>query len=87
MEDKKMKIITDDGKEIEYRILCAFYLSSTQKNYVVYTDDKEDKDGNIEVYASIYYPDDDTKLDEVKTKEEWDAIESILNDMQNGGEE
>ncbi len=85
-EEKIMKIITTDGKEKEYKILCAFTLPSTGKNYIVYTEDKKNNKGETEVYASIYYPDDDTRLDDVKTKEEWDAINAVLEDIQ-GGEE
>jgi uncharacterized protein YrzB (UPF0473 family) len=85
MEDNKaMKIIDENGNEQVYRIICAFNLPETGKNYVVYTDDKKNKKGETEVYASIYYPDDDTKLDAVKTEEEWEAIEAVINSLQGG---
>lgn len=85
-DEKKLKIITKDGEEKEYRIVCAFKLPITNKNYVIYTDDKMNDNDETEVYAAIYYPDDDTKLDEVKSKEEWDAIETVINALQEGDE-
>ena len=79
MEEKKMlKLINKNGKEIEYEILSAFQLAKTGKNYVVYTDNTNDEQGNLNVFASIYYPDDDSMLDPIETEEEWDAVESAL---------
>ncbi len=83
-EEKTMKVITEDNEEKEYKILCAFKLPSTNKNYIVYTDETRNEKGEIEVFASIYYPDDDTRLDEVKTQEEWDAIQAVLDNLHEG---
>lgn len=82
MDDKKILKITDkNGKELEFEILCAFELAVTEKNYVVYTDNTTDEEGNLNVFASIYYPDDDTRLDEIETEEEWEAVESMLQNI------
>lgn len=79
MEEKKMLKLTDkNGKEKEYEILSAFHLAKTGKNYVVYTDNTNDEQGNLNVFASIYYLDDDSKLDLIETEEEWYAVESAL---------
>ena len=77
-EKKFLKLIDDNGKEMEYEILGAFVLASTGKNYVVYTDNTKDENGSINVYASIYYPDDDTKFEKIETEEEWEAVEKML---------
>lgn len=76
-----LKITTTDGEEINYHIICAFASPKTGHHYVVYTEDIEDNDHEKEIYASIYDPEDDTKLDEIKTDEEWELIEMILNDL------
>ncbi len=79
MEEKKMlKLIDKDGNIVEYEILHAFWLEKTKKNYVIYTDNTCDKDGNLNIFASIYYPDDDSKLEAIETEEEWNAVEYIL---------
>ena len=77
-EKMMMKLIDKNGKEFEYDILTAFQLSNTGKNYIVYTDNKNDEQGKLNVFASIYYPDDDSRLDPIETKEEWEAVESAL---------
>ena len=82
MKDKKVLKFTDDeGKEVEYEIITAFELSKTEKNYVVFTDNTTDDRGNLNIFALIYYPDDDTRLEPIETDEEWQAIEEILKNM------
>lgn len=83
-EKKVLKIIDDTGKEIEYEILIAFKWTKTKKNYVVYTDNTEDNNGDLNVYAAIYYPEDDTRLEPVETDEEWELIERRLHELQQG---
>ena len=82
MDDKKyMTLIDEDGKETKYEILLTFKWKKTNKNYIVYTDNTYDENSNLKVYAAIYYPDDDSKLDSVETEEEWDQIKSMLDNM------
>lgn len=82
MDDKKILKFTDKtGKEFEYEILCAFELAETEKNYIVYTNNTKDEHGNLNVFASIYYPDDDSRLDSIETEEEWEVVESMLESL------
>ena len=54
------------------------------KNYIVYTDNTLDEEGNTKVSASIYNPDqDETKLLPIETDKEWKIIETILDELQN----
>ena len=85
MKEEKMtfKLFDDDGKEIECEVLFTFESNETGKNYMVYTDNTIDEEGNTKVYASIYNPDeDDQKLLPIETDEEWKVIEDILNQIQ-----
>ena len=85
MEDKKiMKVIDEDGKELEFEIIMAFKWTKTNKNYIVYTDNKTNVNGELNIYACIYYPNDDSRLDEVKTDEEWDMIDKKLKELTKG---
>lgn len=82
MDEKKVMKLTDtDGKETEYEILSAFQLAQTGRNYVVYTDNTTDENGNLNVFASIYYPDDDTRIDPIETDDEWSAVEAALENL------
>ena len=58
MEEKMtFKVFDENGKEIECEVLFTFESDETHKNYIVYTDNTTDEDGNTKVYASIYTPD------------------------------
>ena len=86
MKEEKMtfKVINDEGKEIECEVLFTFESDETKKNYIVYTDNTIDEEGNTKVYASIYNPDqDETKLIPIETDKEWKIIETILEELQN----
>ena len=83
--DKQMtfKITNEQGIDVEYEVLFTFESDETKKNYMVYTDNTKDEDGNIRVYASIYEPDkDETKLEPIQTEEEWAIIQKILDQLQ-----
>lgn len=84
MEEKMtFKVFDDEGKEIECEVLFTFESDETNKNYIVYTDNTTDSDGNTKVYASIYTPDtEETKLEPITTDHEWAIIEKILGELQ-----
>ena len=85
MEEKlTFKVINDEGKEVECEALFTFESDETKKNYIVYTDNSQDEEGNTKVYASIYNPnEDETKLLPIETEKEWKIIETILEELQN----
>lgn len=83
-EKKFMKIVDSTGKEIEYEIVTAFKWLKTKKNYVIYTDNTVDNNGNLNLFARIYYPEDSSKLDVIETDEEWQEIEKRLSDIFKG---
>lgn len=82
-EKLTFSIIDEDDKEIEYEIIVAFYWSKTKKNYLVYTDSTYTND-SLNIYASIYYPNDETRLDDIETEEEWIEIDNRLKQIQEG---
>ncbi len=84
MEEKMVfTVINEDGKEIECEALFTFESDVTKKNYIVYTDNTVDQEGNTKVYASIYNPDSDLqRLIPIETEKEWAMIESILEELQ-----
>ena len=53
MEEKDIiKIIDEDGVEKEVEVLNYFTLNSNGKDYMTYTENKEDAKGNIIIYTS-----------------------------------
>ena len=80
MKKNSFTMIDENGVEVTYDVLFTFESEETHKNYIVYTDNKKDSSGNIEVYASIYDP--NSKLEAIQTEKEWKVIETILDTLQ-----
>ena len=56
----------------------------TKKNYMAYTDNTIDEEGNTKVYASIFNPEEENPvLLPIETDEEWKIIEGILASLSN----
>lgn len=82
-KENKFKVIDKDGKEIEFEVLFTFESDETKKNYMVYTDNSTDEEGNVRVYASVFKPDAELlELLPVETEREWKIIETILDSIQ-----
>ncbi len=82
-KDNTFTIVDKDGKEIECEVLFTFESDETKKNYIVYTDNSKDEEGNVKVYASIYNPNrENTELMPIETDREWKVIETILDTIQ-----
>lgn len=83
MKKNTFVMIDEEGKETEYDVLFTFDSDETKKSYIVYTDNTKDETGNIQVYASIYDPEDLTKkFEAITTDKEWKVIETILGTLQ-----
>lgn len=83
MKKNCFSMIDENGKEVIYDVLFTFENDETGKNYIVYTDNTRDETGNIEVYASIYDPNDpESPLEAITTDKEWKVIETILETLQ-----
>ena len=83
MKKNSFSMIDENGNEVIYDVLFTFESDETGKNYIVYTDNSRDENGNIEVYASIYNPEDpQSKLEAITTDKEWKVIETILETLQ-----
>ena len=83
MKKNTFTMLDENGIEVEYDVLFTFESDETKKNYIVYTDNTKDELGNIEVYASIYHPEDNNgRLEAIETEKEWKVIETILETLQ-----
>ncbi len=83
-ESLTFTIIDEEGKELECEALFTFDSEETNNSYIVYTDNTEDKDGNVKVYAAIYDAEGDEEgiLKPIESDEEWAIVEKILEEIQ-----
>ena len=82
-KENTFKVVDNEGKEIEFEVLFTFESDETKKNYMVYTDNTKDENGNVRVYASVFKPDaEPLELLPVETEREWKIIETILESIE-----
>lgn len=82
-KENTFKVVDNDGNEIEFEVLFTFESDETKKNYMVYTDNTRDENGNVRVYASVFKPEaEPLELLPVETEREWKIIETILESIE-----
>lgn len=78
-----MTAINENGDIIDCDVLFTFKNTATNKCYIVYTENTEDENGDTEVFAAIFDPDDKTlQLHPIETDEEWAMLESKLREYE-----
>ncbi len=82
MEKKIMSIVSNDGSIEEVEVILAFEFKDTNKEYVVYTKNEKDENGNITVYVSnIDRSEEEPKLLGVENEAEWNKIKDVLREL------
>ena len=84
MNDKKNIMVTSlpDGTEEEVEVLLAFKFNDNNKEYVVYTKDEVDENGNVTIYISnVVRNGDDVSLTTVSDDAEWTRIKNVLREL------
>ncbi len=80
MNDLTFKV-NENGKMINYNIIK--YFKYKNKNYIIYSEENND-----EIYASSYLiENNELILNKIESDEEWDYIDSVLEDIDNNGKE
>lgn len=88
MDKKIMSIVLEDGTVEEVEVLLSFQFDDTKKEYVVYTKNETDENGNVTIYvASVVRGDDGTRLGNVDTDEEWSRIKDVLRELSKNDEQ
>lgn len=82
-EKKMMSIVLEDGSIDEVEVLLSFKFTDTNTEYIVYTKNEVDDNGNITIYvASVTRVDgEEPKLGSVATEEEWVRIKNVLKEL------
>lgn len=87
-KENTFTIVNDEGKEITCEVLFTYEDEKTKKNYIAYTDNTLDEEGNTKVYASIYNPEEENPvLLPIESDDEWNLIEGILSSLTKEDEE
>ena len=83
MEEKKLlSIIKEDGTKEEVELLVCFEFNDNKKEYVVYTKNEKDENGNITIYvSSVDRSGDMPKMGAIESDEEWSRIKDVLREL------
>ena len=80
MEDMSFTMDDENGNEVKYDVLCTFDSEETGKCYIVYTDNTTDDEGYTRIYASRFEEEEEEiKLTPIETDEEWEIVQSVLD--------
>lgn len=83
--DTKKKTITlvlENGTEEEVEVVFSFEFNDTKKEYVIYTKNETDENGNVTLYAStVTRGEDGPILGNIETDEEWSRIKDVLREL------
>ncbi len=81
MKDNIITLKDSKGKKRDYRVLIDVENTSLKVNFIVYTDEEKDENGDVICYASTYVLSDKgniTKLKPVSSSEEFDFLSKLL---------
>lgn len=89
MEEKEIiKIVDETGVEKEVEVVAFFTLKMNNKKYLIYTENKTDAAGNVEVSASevIDNSDDTVTLAGIDDDAVWVEVKKVMLDIAKDGE-
>ena len=79
---KVLSIVKEDGTTEEVELLICFEFNDTKKEYVVYTRNEKDENGNVTIYVSSIDRSNETpKMGAVESDEEWSRIKDVLREL------
>ena len=83
MENKKMMTITlENGTKEEVELLLSFKFNDNNKEYVIYTKNETDDNGNVTIYvSSVTRVDNNVTLGTVSDDTEWSRIKDLLREL------
>lgn len=86
MEKDTIKIIDENGQEKVVDIVAFFTLKSNRKKYLIYTENKKDEKGNVEIYTSELTENDKGTIILAGVEDEmvWNDIKQVLVNISKG---
>lgn len=82
--DNIIKVTTDDGKTLEVEVLEIFSVTGYEdKEYILYTQNKEVDSDNIKAYISILEQNEDNfNLLGITDENEWNEVQKAIEEME-----
>lgn len=75
-----IKVANQEGKELELKVITTLKKTNDNKSFLIYTFDE--KAENVDIYASIIKEvNGNYILDSITEKEDWDLVQSAIQDL------
>ena len=83
MNDKKMITLTlEDGNKEKVELLLSFKFNDNNKEYIIYTKNETDENGNVTIYVSgVTRVGDEVTLNTISDDNEWSRIKDLLREL------
>ena len=83
MNEKDIMVTTlPDGTKEEVEVLLAFKFNDNNKEYVIYTKNEVDENGNVTIYISnVTRNGNNATLSTVADDSEWTRIKNVLREL------
>ena len=83
MEEKKMITLTlENGTKEEVELLLSFKFNDNNKEYLIYTKNETDENGNVTIYVSgVTRVGEEITLNTVSDDNEWSRIKDLLREL------
>lgn len=83
MEEKKMITLTlENGTKEEVELLLSFKFNDNNKEYIIYTKNETDENGNVTIYVSgVTRVMDEITLNTISDDSEWSRIKDLLREL------
>lgn len=83
MEEKEMiTLVNENGTKEEVELLLSFKFNDNNKEYVIYTKNEKDDNGNVTIYvSSVTKVGNESTLNTVSDESEWSRIKDLLREL------
>ena len=83
MGNSKIVTLIDNNKEIgKAEVICAFKVPNLNSNYIIYTKNEYDQEGNTIIYSGkVINKDKKQFLENINEGEEWETLKKIMKSI------
>ena len=84
--DRKVTITNSKGQQVVADIVTIFRITDLNSDYVVYTFNQSDGNGNIKDYVSrLRLENGEYFFDTISDDNEWDKVRNVISNLGRGG--
>ncbi len=86
-ETNKIKVLNENGEQLDAEVLLYFSLDKTKNDYILYTFDEKDSQKMETIHASILNKTEDGYKLETMPTDDWDIVKEIMREIIRNEEE